>query len=79
MEQNFESGTNILADCDRTPRARRKYNPWIQRVVNILFKKEDTTDRTNERLLELLRLRRIRRSDKALSQNAKTIFFLLWI
>ena len=55
MEQNFESGTNILADCDRTPRAKRKYNPWVQRVVNILFKKEDTSDRTNERLLELLK------------------------
>ena len=55
MEQNFESGTNILADCDKTPKVRRRYNPWVQRVVNLLFKKEDTNDRTNERLLELLR------------------------
>ena len=64
MEQNFESGTNILADCDRTPRARRKYSPWVQRVVNLLFKKEETSDRTNERLLELLRPMRNRLREK---------------
>ena len=55
MEQHFESGTNILAECDRTPRAQRKHSPWVQRVVNLLFKKEDNNDRTNERLLELLK------------------------
>ena len=76
MEQNFESGTNILADCDKTPKVRRRYNPWVQRVVNLLFKKEDTHDRTNERLLELLRLRKIKRREKALTQNAKKILFL---
>lgn len=44
MEQNFESGTNILGDFDKTQQ-RRKYIPCIQRIYNLVFKKEQDLDR----------------------------------
>ena len=58
MEQNFESGTNILEDCDKEQRRskqRSRANPCLQRMWNMFFRKEKTLDRTNEKLLELLK------------------------
>ena len=56
MEQNFESGTNILADYDKEKtHQRRKYIPCVQRIFNMIFKKEQNLDKTNEKLLELLK------------------------
>ena len=58
MEQNFESGTNILEDCSREKRMthqRRRQHPCLQRLWNLVFKKEQSLDRTNEKLLELLK------------------------
>ena len=54
MEQNFESGTNILADCERT-QSRRKYVPCLHQIFHYIFKKEQSADKTNEKLLELLK------------------------
>ena len=54
MEQNFESGTNILAECERT-QSRRKYVPCLHQIFHYIFKKEQSTDKTNEKLLELLK------------------------
>ena len=55
MEQNFESGTILPSECDKKSERDGSYLSCLQRLINLLLKKETNLDCTNEKLLELLK------------------------